>query len=453
MNRSSKVVLTLLSVGLSVSASAGSFLPPPFSPIPVELFIAKQKSSSIFDPAVDDMTNLLDPTIASNMVVGICRDHFPAGSEARRQIRLALKKFRDHTPGVNIGLSYNYVSHMDKAQIFASPPPYDLYIDYVDNDPNAVNPFTGAPDPGTIPCHSGGETQCGDTATVNGFSMNTCSYFANGLWNSAGVKNASVISINTHCFEQDEAANRLTTDLSMMPTTSGLTHEIGHVFGLKHSGDRSLNSQQLITIMAQGTDSISVFDLTSLLDNYATNPADPYSDTELAVPEYAVSTAVRYYADKTVVNEEDILKTTFAEGNPLNLYFDTGVQKFMDCATQEDPIYYANFFDLSTAEDIRPVVRFEMYDSGNNFLSVVKNVLLPFAADSDPAAPFNEYQVKDRLPMTVDNAGGPLALGAASEQRILKFVVDPDNIIAERWENNNEVELTVTLWDGLANCP
>jgi hypothetical protein len=205
-----------------------------------------------------------------------------------------------------------------------------LQIDYVDNAAGAVDPFTGIVDNASFPCHP----TVGDTACTS-WTGNTCRYSSVNGWNPgpAALSQAAVISINPYCTAQDSAAQRWTTNIADVFNMDGVSHEMGHVVGLLHSGSRPFDSDVFQTKMIQALGQLSAYDLGFLTYYYPSGIA-------IANPDYSASRVLRLeQGDGTIEGGVG----DFAELNPKNLYALSG--DYYSCKNAERPVYTAQFFD------------------------------------------------------------------------------------------------------------
>lgn len=373
----------------------------------------------------------LTRSAAKQLEWAVCEDHFPPGSEVWNQLVAAAATYSE-APGVDIDIALAPVPHRDKDELFAVPPIWAGSFDYVDN----------AADPTPHGCKPNNPTACGGGP---GFVMNCCHFKeSKGEWGAGTARSdAFVISANANCYAHD-------TDLSSPdhPKAGGVTHELGHVFGLVHGNGRPDEDKALLTVMSQGLSWLAAYDLAHLAAHYGSE--DPVELAWLATPDWIVSDALRLDDGKG-----GPLKTTFSEHNPTDLYIDG--DELLDCATEERPIFTAQIQDTSTATPAGVPVLAQLdvaaAATGWDYLPLLRELLPASYADGDLA---------QLTWLTDPPLGGGVLFPRAwlsswpppeTEPALVRVRVDPSDLVAERSDDDNFVEATITLHRRALTCP
>ena len=372
----------------------------------------------------------IDSAKSGKLKIFVCEDHFPAGSTARDEVYRSVKAFND-APGVKVHLEIKYGPHKNKAALYASPPQYDFSFEYVDN----VN---SAADPGNNPCHANGSIGCSD------WTMNTCHY--DGAWPAAGsISSHVVFAVNQYCYAPLDPSREY-------PLASGITHEFGHGFGLKHGPDRTVEGVEFQTIMAQTLDFVTTYDLAHLLTYYPATAATEVA--ELETSEWVASPAIRYYDGTGALVTGD-----FASANPKDLYLDTGLWHFLDCNTGAHPIYQANFLEMSTGP-------YEMTNSTALAYFEVASEKTDWVFDGVFGENIATVTVNGDMSQTLITSVNGLYDGLIINQGTfavwpmvdtqpakVRFRIDGQDTFAERNEDNNTVEMDINLHPDVSYCP
>ncbi|HNH48630.1 MAG TPA: hypothetical protein PKY30_16435, partial [Myxococcota bacterium] len=339
----------------------------------------------------------LRPEVARNMTVGICAEHFPAGSRARSHIEDALSRY-DLAAGVDIHITSVDVAHQSQAELYgAEIPATNLRIDYVFAE--AENHLPRG--------HTVGE-RCADGSFL-GLSIDSTDEGGRLDWaRRAELNDYGVVALNGSCYSDDP-------DDHDVPLTDTVAHELGHSFGLPHINRHQAEYLGFSSIMnkTQGGESeLTAYDYTYLTAHY---PGEEDAEADWRV------------SDWWLVEEERFEGYPWAEESaaPLSLYLHTS-GFYLDCDTDAPPVLRAAMHDLSPVpSEGALLLRIEgrTEEEAEPFTLWEKSWDL---ADLD-TAPFSEYQLS--LPLQL-----PQQSGSSLEWRLH---LNPDQDPPERSDDNN----------------
>ncbi len=252
--------------------------------------------------------------VSSDVTLAVCKDHFPAGSEARAEIEAAIALY-NAVVGSTAHITVTEAPHLDETGLF-QPSPTVSRIDYLDTLREEYPGFPCHPDKTDI--------------TRESWVMNTCRYRTNSGWsNHSGKATAFVISVNRNGY--DHFSNPTSTD---HPHVTGLAHELGHGFGMEHTTVWPDADRDLISTMQGNLSVLAAYDVAFMRHFY---PADGTSSHVLASPRIRIKDGDKYQACYAADASE---QASF----PQQLYREGDTWK--DCATAAAPkLLFAWFSD------------------------------------------------------------------------------------------------------------
>ena len=288
-----------------------------------EPYVVHELTVMTVGEAVQDPADTrIRPELASAMTVGICGEHFPAGSVARSNIEAAFSRY-DEASGLDIQMDFVELEHQRQAQLYTSTPPgQTIRIDYVFEEEENHIPRGQSMGP---TCASG---------TFLGLSVDARDDDGALDWyRSTELNDYGVIALNGACYSEDP-------DSRDVPLTDTVAHELGHSFGLPHINRHQepyLGYSSIMNKTQGGESELTAYDLAYLSQRY------PGDLSELDRPDWRVS-------DYWLVEEERFEGSPGAEepAPDMEIGEDRSGALF-DCATGETPILEATIYDLSPA--------------------------------------------------------------------------------------------------------
>jgi len=366
--------------------------------------ITNRYAADDFDYALQGEHTLVAPSFT----LYVCTDHFPIGSAARAEVELAAQLYNT-VAGTSAYISIGTAPHKSITQLFPTSPTKN-YFDVVDNSTIA------------FPCHAAGDT--------SSWAMNTCRHEQAGAWGgAANPVDAFVISVNAtrYAFDTDPTA----TDY---PRFENIAHELGHAFGMNHTGDwTDATSRVLLSTMQGNLPILPPHDrgyLRSFYPGIASNTLNLVASPKIRLPSTSAAGFSNY--DFAAVNPSDLYLTT------------TGV--YYDCATDALPVLQAQWLNHGQVDTCRVKNRFRIGPAGLED-STSKVTVRAWEAAQLPAAS------QDRIAASVTITDTDLASLSAEVPYELTFMVDRDLAYTETTEDDNVVTSTVTLHAAKLDCP
>ncbi len=291
----------------TASLSCGSIAadPPDAAAIPAPLTFERDNANQRTTSQLKWTKHASSTLVSGNVTLAVCRDHFPAGSEVRKEIETTVALY--NTVVANAAhVTITEDTHLNEASLFA-PSPTVSRIDYLD---------TLREDYPGFPCHPD-KTDI----TRESWVMNTCRYRESTGWsNRSGKATAFVISVNRNGY--DHFSDPASTD---HPHITGLAHELGHGFGMDHTTVWPEGDRDLVSTMQGNLSVLAAYDVAFMRHFY---PREGASAHILASPRIRIKDSDKY---QTCYAADASEQASF----PRQLYRDGDAWK--DCATEALP--------------------------------------------------------------------------------------------------------------------
>jgi hypothetical protein len=249
------------------------------------------------------------PVSTAKFNLYVCRDHFPAGSAARKEIETAAGWY-NKTTGAAIKVVLVETSHKGIDALYPLITSHNSF-DYVDNSTQG------------FPCHDAGDT--------SDWITNTCKYAGTG-WNKSAKTVFFTIAANATAVEHD--TNPSATDY---PTAANIAHSLGHAFGMIHSEKWPESDRGFISTMQDKVDGLSAYDVAFLRHIYRVSPV------LTTTPDFVASNVVRIPGN----DADGFRNVSWDKANPDQLYLNAD-GFYYDCATNASPVFNAAWFNTST---------------------------------------------------------------------------------------------------------
>ena len=339
----------------------------------------------------------------------VCTDHFPIGSAARAEVERAIALYNS-VAGTSAYISLGTAAHKSIANLFPASPKKSFF-DVVDNSTIG------------FPCHAAGDT--------TSWAMNACRHQQGGAWaGSPNPVDQFVISVNANAYSFD--TNPAATDY---PKFDNIAHELGHAFGMNHTGSWAVaDSNALLSTMQGNLSILPAHDRGYLRSFYPGGVEGTLNLTASPKVRLASSSSTGF------------TNYDFAEVNPTHLFVTTtGV--YYDCATNALPVLQAQWLNqgqITTSCTVKN--RFRIGPAGEES-STSKITIKAWEAAKMPAAS------QDRIATTATINEATLASLSKEVLYELSFMVDRDDAYSETGETDNVVTSNVTLHSNKWSCP
>ncbi len=440
--------------------------------LPVEWHNWRPQSVSAKDMGVEGLRYYLNPVYARSLSVTVCKTHFPRGSQGRTNLEAAIAKINATS---NIGISMQVIEgpHLKPNQLYASPPVdrYRVEITYKSpffDDQGNRKPIGAT---GGVYHYVGDNWNCcTDTAgTASDHAVIAFSAFSSNPDNEDAGGGYQVYSreLCADPLQESPCVVKLSSSdaINYAPSVGVLAHEIAHSFHMGHpypgSNDRNSHQEYHSPTVHRGGRSIYHGNVGGGAD-IRTGGISAYTKAlqQDLYPPSAVTTDSRpewYNHEMLIFTDVNGVVTTdtivpFADHNPTNMYYSALTDEYLDCATDELPVYTMQASDVSNftpgsdqPKDIAQLFAMKQADGTWGRIAWRQDDVDSSAAD------YVQFNWTRTLHMTGSSFGIPVS--GSPFVRSFRSRIDGFGEYAEANEDDNNVYMTVTLHNAKHECP
>ena len=362
---------------------------------------------------------LKDPKVT----LQLCTDHFPVGSQARKEALRAAAWYTDAGPA-QVSVTLTEAPHR---------PTKDMYVDKVEEMIPTMDYVTEG-----YPCHK--KLACSDKyedgkKIADGFALNVCKCRTNGCFGGSGKVVGFNVAVNSLCKNhfKDPAAKDF-------PKSQNIAHEYGHGYGMIHTPSWPVAYRGFVSTMQGNLWGLGVVDW-ALMRHHHGGP-------ELKAPQLRPSPQARVAKDPANLSA-GFRRVAFAAEwnnapkkigtNPVNLYLKDGA--YLDCATEAAPVYTVTWFNEGSACEAEQVHRLVAASDG------AKVVLGAWNALAMPQLAQDSWRGQLQL------AAAQLSALPKGAELSLRLELDVYGDCQESDEEDNVISGVMRLHASAASCP